>query len=73
MCGAGVWFTYLGGGVLGGAFWGMGGASWGMGGQFGMGVSGVCGESAVLAIFYFLFLFFNLQSIGANPMLDFTF
>ena len=41
--GAGVWFAYLGGGVLGGTFWGMGG-------RFGMGVGGVRGKSAILAM-----------------------
>ena len=41
--GAGVWFTYLGGGVLGGMFWGMGG-------QFGMGAGGAHGKSTVLAM-----------------------
>ena len=43
VCGAGVWFAYLGGGVLGGTFWGMGS-------RFGMGVGGARGKSAILAM-----------------------
>ena len=43
VCGVGVWFAYLGGGVLGGTFWGMDG-------RFGMGAGGARGESTVLAM-----------------------
>ena len=43
VCGLGVWFTYLGGGVLGGTIWGMGV-------RFEAGVGIACDWSAVLAM-----------------------